>query len=274
MQISEYVDERDNRIVWEGEPFPTSSVTFAGRNNTLRINPQARIGSLTVQFDCNNGKVDIGSSSGVPAFSASIRVGQDSTVVIGNNVSTTATVGISATEGTTVRLGDDCMIAIGVQIRADDGHPIFDVRSGKRVNVSKDILIGEHVWLGYGSAVLGGSCIGSGSVVGLGAVITRDVPNNAVAVGNPARVVRKNIAWERPHLSLVKPYYKPDSSTIKKSLWWSPTAVGPGRSDDVQKRLRDLEVAVRSLQNLWPVRTWARFARWRHDRISTNGQRG
>ncbi|SJN45581.1 putative capsule O-acetyl transferase [Microbacterium esteraromaticum] len=77
--------------------------------------------------------------------------------MIGRNVSTTSTVGISATEGTTISLGEDCMLAIGVQLRADDGHPIFDVHTEKRVNVSRDIVIGAHVWLGYNSAVLGES---------------------------------------------------------------------------------------------------------------------
>lgn len=221
--IHGFQDERGNRIVWSGDAIPNTRITFTGHNNLLRIEQGARIGSLSVQFDCDNGYMEVGSSSGVPAFSATVRVGQDSRVIVGRNVSTTGAVGISATEGTTVSLGEDCMIAIGVQIRADDGHPIFDVHSGTRVNVSRDITIGEHVWLGYNSAVLGGVSVGHGAVVGLGAVVTRDVPNNAVAAGNPARTVRTDIAWERPHLSLVKPFYKPDSSALSKTRWWSTT---------------------------------------------------
>lgn len=221
--IADHQDERGNRIVWAGEPIPNTRVTFTGVNNTLQVEQGARIGSLSVQFDSDNGYMEVGSSHGVPSFSATVRVGQDSRVLIGRNVSTTSAVGISATEGTTVSLGEDCMIAIGVQLRADDGHPIFDVHTEKRVNTSRDIIIGEHVWLGYNSAVLGGVSIGSGAVVGLSSVVTRDVPNNAVAAGNPARVVRRDVAWERPHLSMVKPYYKPDASTVTKTRWWAPT---------------------------------------------------
>lgn len=223
VQIAEYNDDRENRILWSGEPLPNTRVTFTGSDNTLVVDEHARIGSLSIQFDCDNGFMEVGSSRGVPAFSGTVRVGQDSRVLIGRNVSTTGAVGISVTEGTTVSFGDDCMIAIGVQLRADDGHPIFDVSTGKRVNVSRDITIGAHVWIGYNAAVLGGVTVGDGAVIGLGSVVTKDVPNNAVAAGNRARVVRTDIAWERPHLSLTKPYYKPDASTIKKSRWWART---------------------------------------------------
>src|SRR5690606_27237851 len=193
LAVSNYEDDRGNRIFWEGDAIPNTRVTFTGFHNTLRVSKGARIGTLSIQFDSDNGVTEIGSSTGVPAFSATIRVGQDSRVLIGKNVSTTSTVGISATEGTTVSIGDDCMIAIGVQLRADDGHPIFDIHSDLRVNVSRDIIIGEHVWVGYNAAVMGGVAIGSGSVIGLGSVVTRDVPNNAVAAGNPARIVRSDI---------------------------------------------------------------------------------
>ncbi|WP_179206817.1 acyltransferase [Microbacterium esteraromaticum] len=155
--IAEFRDDRGNRICWDGEQIPNTRVTFTGSNNTLRVESGARIGNLSVQFDANNGLMEVGSSRGVPSFSATVRVGEDSRVLIGRNVSTTSTVGISATEGTTISLGEDCMLAIGVQLRADDGHPIFDVHTEKRVNVSRDIVIGAHVWLGYNSAVLGES---------------------------------------------------------------------------------------------------------------------
>lgn len=143
-----------------------------------------------------------------------IRVGQDSAVIIGADVTSTGSCVVSAVEGSTVEFGDDVMIASQNQVRADDGHPIFDVRSGKRVNPAKNIRIGNHVWLAGGAVALGGADIGDGSVIGFGSLVNGRLPNNCVAVGTPARVVRRDIAWERPHLSFVAPPYKPDSSSI------------------------------------------------------------
>lgn len=221
-ELAPYEDAKGNRIVFAGVPQPIS-VKFLGENNCLTVHENARIGRLGIDFDCDNATVTIGSSRGVPAFSGSLRAGQDSQIIIGKNVSSTNGVVLSATEGTTITIGDDVMFATGNQIRADDGHPIFDVRSGQRVNVSKDITIGNHVWLAFNSVVLAGVRIGDGAVVGFGSIVTKSVPNNCIAAGAPARVVRRDIAWERPHLSLSRPFYKPDASTIKRSLFWNLT---------------------------------------------------
>lgn len=226
-KLEPYDDADGNRVVYTGPALDNVKVVFSGSNNVLTVDPHARLGRFVVEFNCSNGVVEVGASAGVPAFSATIRVGEDSRVLIGENVSTTATCGISATEGTAVSIGADTMIASGVQLRADDGHPIFDVGTGRRVNRSKDIRIGEHIWLAVNSTVLGGAEIGNGSVVGFGSIVTKSLPNNCVAAGNPARVVKRNTAWERPHLSLVKPYYKPDASSITRSRYWARTVESP-----------------------------------------------
>lgn len=222
--LEPYQDDRGNRIEYTGSAphSGTVSVLFRGSHNVLRVGNQPLMSSLKVVFDCDNGTMEIDSGNG--GLNLNVRVGQDSTIRIGRNTTSTSVVGMSATEGTTIDVGDDVMFASEIQVRADDGHPIFDVRTGKRVNVSKNITIGPHVWVGWGAWILGGTTIGEGSVIGTGAIVKARIPNNVVAAGIPARVVRKDIAWERPHLSLVEPYYKPDVSTVKKSRYWKLTA--------------------------------------------------
>ncbi len=224
-KLEAYEDERGNKIVYNGIMDKHIQVQFSGTNNTLTLHPQASLHALTAHFDCNYGQINIGSTRGVTPLKAFIRVGQDSTVTIGNNVSNSTTVTISAVEGTHVTIGNDCMLSSQVEIRTDDAHPIFDVRTGKRSNPSRSIRIGNHVWLAKRSAVLGGASIADGSVLGFGSVLTGKIPNNSIAVGTPAKVVRRDVVWERPHLSLREPFYKPDATTIEKSDYWNLTDV-------------------------------------------------
>ncbi|RKT78193.1 hypothetical protein DFJ68_1633 [Terracoccus luteus] len=236
--LTEFNDERGNRIIYDGPPVTIGvNIYFRGSNNTLRVAAGARVGRLSVSFDCDNGRCEIGSHDAVPAIKATIRVGQDAAVLVGDDVSMTETCGMSAVEGATIRIGDDVMFASGNQLRADDGHPIFDVATGQRVNPARDITIGNHVWVGLRAILLAGATVGDGTVIGLGSIVTGPVPNNCVAAGAPARVVRKHVAWERPHLSLVEPYYKPDGDTVTRSPYWNLTEEAP-RPSRMRRLLR------------------------------------
>lgn len=224
--LAAYTDDAGNRIEYTGPPVDSVRITFRGRGNLARIDPAANVKNLRIDFNADHGTFALGASPHRPALTGGVRVGQDASVIIGDDVSSTSGVIISAVEGVTVRIGDDVMFASRNEVRADDGHPIFDVRTGARVNPARSIRIGAHTWLGSGVMVLAGAQIGDGTVIGAGSIVTRDVPNNVIAVGSPAVVVRRDIAWERPHLGLDRPYYKPDSSTVTRSQYWHRTGDG------------------------------------------------
>ncbi|WP_448118310.1 acyltransferase [Pseudomonas serbica] len=219
--ISSYKDENNNEIICE-EEILTCKVVFVGKNNKLTVRKGSKIEG-SIFFDCDNGICNIGKNR----FKGTIRLGQDCKVNIENQVTCTNTCLITTAEGITVTIGEDCMLASEIQIRADDGHPIFDVITGKRVNMPKSVSIGPHSWIGGRVAILSGTQIGEGSVIGFGSVVKGKIPNNCAAAGIPAKVIRKNVAWERPHLSHVEPFYKPDSSFVKKSKYWNKTIDEP-----------------------------------------------
>ncbi|MEJ1089996.1 glycerophosphodiester phosphodiesterase family protein [Microbacterium sp. Mu-80] len=223
-ELTTYTDSRGNEIVYEGERPPKEvNIRIRGRNNRLTVAKGSRLTRLDVIFDNNNAEVSIGPSrAGIPTAAFRIRAGADSTVRVGKDVSTTRSVFLSATEGTSVIIGDDVMFATNNEVRADDAHAIFDVSSGKRVNPARSVTVGNHVWLARDAVILGGATIGDGSVIGYRSLVTRKVPNNCVAVGAPATVTRRNIAWERPHLDDYPPF-KPNATVIEKSKYWNPT---------------------------------------------------
>ena len=89
-----------------------------------------------------------------------------------------------------VRIGNHVMIGPSVQIYTA-AHDLRAETRNQGWEVAKAIEIEDNVWIGGGAILLPGVKIGQNAVVGAGAVVSRDVPSNTVAVGNPARVVRE-----------------------------------------------------------------------------------
>lgn len=98
-----------------------------------------------------------------------------------------------------VAIGNHVLIASRVFI-SDHDHGLYagttdcsspDDLPTDRVLTVRPVKIGDNVWIGEGAAVLSGVTIGAGSVIGAGAVVTHDIPADCIAVGVPARVVRR-----------------------------------------------------------------------------------
>jgi len=87
-----------------------------------------------------------------------------------------------------VRIGDYTLFGSGVQILTPL-HPT-NAALRRRQEFGKPVEIGTDVWVGAGALILAGVCVGSRSVIGAGSVVTRDVPDNVFAAGNPCRVIR------------------------------------------------------------------------------------
>ena len=88
-----------------------------------------------------------------------------------------------------IRIGAACQVATGVQLLTAT-HPIDPEPRRLGWEYAKPITIGDNVWLGGGVIVCPGVTIGDNTVVGAGAIVTRDLPADVVAFGNPARVHR------------------------------------------------------------------------------------
>jgi maltose O-acetyltransferase len=88
-----------------------------------------------------------------------------------------------------VRIGDDVAIGPNV-VLSTAGHPLEAATRVSGLEFAKPIVIGSHVWIGAGVILLPGVEIGAGTTIGAGSVVTRSIPANCVAVGNPCRVLR------------------------------------------------------------------------------------
>ncbi|KAA6130961.1 sugar O-acetyltransferase [Cupriavidus cauae] len=103
---------------------------------------------------------------------------------------TFANYGLMALDVAPITIGEDVQIGPNVQLLTPT-HPVDPELRRQKYEAAKPIVIGNNVWLGGGAIVLAGVTIGENSVIGAGAVVTRDIPPNVVAAGNPARVIRE-----------------------------------------------------------------------------------
>lgn len=101
-----------------------------------------------------------------------------------------ANFGLTLVDDTHIYVGDYTMFGPNVVV-ATAGHPILPILREKVLQFNMPVHIGRNCWLGAGVIVLPGITIGDNSVIGAGSVVTKDIPANVVAVGNPCRVLRE-----------------------------------------------------------------------------------
>ena len=100
-----------------------------------------------------------------------------------------------------VKIGNNVQIAPNVGLYTA-GHPLHPDSRNSGYEYGIDITIGDNVWIGGNVCVMPGVTIGNNAVIGAGSVVTKDIPDNAIAVGNPARVLRYITEEDRDY------YYK------------------------------------------------------------------
>lgn len=108
-------------------------------------------------------------------------------VHFGNNIY--ANFSLTLVDDTHIYVGDYTKLGPNVTI-ATAGHPILPVLREQAYQYNASVRIGKCCWLGAGVVVLPGVTIGDNTVIGAGSVVTKDIPANVVAVGNPCRVLR------------------------------------------------------------------------------------
>lgn len=101
-----------------------------------------------------------------------------------------ANFGLTLVDDTHIYVGDYTMFGPNV-VLATAGHPILPALREKAMQFNMPVHIGKNCWLGAGVIVLPGVTIGDNSVIGAGSIVTKDIPANVVAVGNPCKVLRE-----------------------------------------------------------------------------------
>ena len=159
----------------------------SGRDEMMRTEPLLYKLNNMMRFDPEYPKVlkeIFGDNIGDGSFiAAPLRGACISTVKIGKGVFINSNCLMMARGGITIE--DGAQIAANVQLLSNNHDP-YDLQ----VLTCKPVLIKEGAWIGAGATVLPGVCVGKHAVVGAASVVTKDVPDYAVVVGNPAKVIK------------------------------------------------------------------------------------
>lgn len=121
-------------------------------------------------------------------------------ILVGEHTTIHGKTQLATMESTKILIGKDCMFSNDIYFRTGDSHSIIDLQ-GKRTNPSKDIIIGNHVWIGQRNIVLKNTEVADNCIIGANSILCKKyLEPNSIIVGSPAKIIKNNINWLRERI--------------------------------------------------------------------------
>lgn len=193
-------------------------------NNKIKFGGGIRSNGLRIICDGDNINIDIGSGVSINGV---IRICSNCKLIIGNNRTASNPCYWYIGEGTVCKIGNDCMFSSNITFRTDDSHAIYSVTDCKRINVSRDISIGNHVLIFPDCKILKGTIIDDGSIVAANTICSNShISNNAMVAGAPYKYCKLNVAWDKTYVnSQTFQTSTPEMVKEKNAKYWHKTVV-------------------------------------------------
>jgi acetyltransferase-like isoleucine patch superfamily enzyme len=172
---------------------------ITGNSNTVTIEMPITLRNSSLEIHSSGKVIDIGKNCRFNNLLILCSAGTGQIVKIGKNSTSEGSVTIRLTYNAKVIIGNDCMFAHDIFIRATDAHTIIDKETGAIINKPKHpLIIGNHCWIGQKCLLAKNTVIPNNSIVGMGSVVTKIFTEAYTAIaGNPAMAVKRNILWDR-----------------------------------------------------------------------------
>lgn len=186
-------------IAPDGVPIDRFKGHFTGRHNVIVYGTDTQFhGNILMRT--NGTTIILGDHAGKNCQGSLVLdgAGHGGLVFIGANTTVNRVAVFLHPYYTQIIIGEDCMLSHEIMLRTSDEHCMFDMETGEHLDPPANIILEPHVWLCPQITVLRGVTIGFGSVVGVNSVVSRSAPAFSLVGGQPARVVRQNISWDRP----------------------------------------------------------------------------
>lgn len=151
-----------------------SSIFVSGTNNHILVMGGANLLNTYLHIEDNGGEI-----------------------ILKKHVTISGRTEIAVIEGKRIIIGEDCLFSARIYFRTGDSHSILDQNTGKRINPSQDIEIGNHVWIGNDVKILKGVKVGEHSIIGTGAILSGgEYPAHSIIGGiGHGKVLKTGIDW-------------------------------------------------------------------------------
>lgn len=185
---------KKNKFVGEVPKMTNSQININGKNNMIICEDEVSLWNC--RLDLNNDNSIIYLSSNSFDYHFNISVNGNNICFIGRNNYFNGQLHLVLSESKNIIIGDDCMFSHGISVRTSDVHLLYNSKTKERINFSKSIYIGDHVWIGQGAILLKGTQIASGATIGANSVLSNKIiPSNTTFVGSPARLLHEDTFW-------------------------------------------------------------------------------
>lgn len=175
-------------------------LNIKGNNNRVVIHVPQKFRNVKMIVRGNNNFVEIKESKYFTRDTTYFfdAVSDNRVVKIGKDFLCAGAKVIVALDNSKLRIGNDCMFSYELHIRNHDGHVIYDKNTKEALKYSTDIILGDHVWLGYRSMILRGVNICSNVIIGAGSIVTKDcLEEYGVYAGVPAKIKKSGVNWSQ-----------------------------------------------------------------------------
>lgn len=182
------------RVVNQGAFVKKCSFIISGENNKIIFQEGCRLEQNIFYINGSNNTIIIGKNSRF-IQSKFWMEGNRNQILIGDNNKCSGKVILASMEGTSIIVENNNLFSYDIELRTSDGHSIID-ETGRRLNTSKSIHIGNNNWISKNVTLLKGASIGDNNIVGYGSLLTKEYNNDhCIIAGVPAKIIKTNIDW-------------------------------------------------------------------------------
>lgn len=172
-----------------------NKIKVKGKGNKIIIGELSRMINSNIEIHGNNNTIVIGDRSLITEGDFFIE--DDLGIIeIGKDTNICGKTHLACIEGRSIKIGDECLFSSNIIVRTGDSHSIINSETKQRINSSKNVVIGNHVWIGNQVTILKGVNILDHTIVGTGALVTKSFnQENIILAGNPAKIIKSGIDW-------------------------------------------------------------------------------